>query len=113
MDAKKQKPALYGVRNFIKKAYRNKKVVIFCVTLLILAGFFSGYYLGSNKRASGLLASLNIKETRQNTGYNFINPLLECELAKNVGATEYGNLEKKVSGFISEAINSGHVTNIS
>lgn len=113
MGVRKQKPALYGVRNFIKKAYRNKKVVIFCLTLLILAGFFSGYYLGSNKMASKLLTSLNIKEMRQDTEYNFINPLLDCELAKNVGATEYTNLEKKVSGFISEAINSGHVTNIS
>lgn len=52
-------------------------------------------------------------EKRQNSGYEFINPMLECEPDKIFGSTEFVSLEKKIREYINNALNSNKATEIS
>lgn len=54
-----------------------------------------------------------IHQQRQNDSYQFINPLLECEVSENLGAIEFKTLESKVKDYIDKAVKSGTLNTIS
>jgi beta-lactamase class A len=89
---------------------KNKK--LFAITFL--TALFLGGFLGF------LVSSIKLKprpvlfsEKRAVSGYKFINPLLECEVSKSLGGTEFGNLESKVKTFIDKTTGSNGIEKIS
>lgn len=74
-------------------------ITTFIFVLLALSGvFFAGVYVDditglSNSVESQEQESFEIRES----GYSFINPLLECEVVSNQGNTKLATLDKRVS----------------
>ena len=71
----------------------NKNII--SVVLISLVSFFLGVISHSLIKADEKITIPHLQETRE-SGYNLINPLLECEPIDNMGNAELKNLKNKL-----------------
>jgi beta-lactamase class A len=101
----------------------NKKLLskIFFTLFLILAGFAVGYFvkyksiagLDKLKEEDGIFDPYVKYQLREGGYYKFINPLLECEVAKGTIDSKKQNFEKELGSLVEKEIAEGKLSKMS
>lgn len=88
------------------------KIILISVGLL-LAGIAIGFLAGQNFSTSPNAESHDGYSLRRQGGYQYINPLLECEIAQDKEFQEYVSLKKIVEDYIGKAREEKKATEVS
>ncbi len=84
-------------------------------TVIAMAGLFLiGFFLGKSNPDSlnSALNTIRGQQVRQ-SGFTYINPLLECEIAEELDFAELTPFKKDVEKYVGDQITSGDATHIS
>jgi len=86
---------------------------IIIVGFFLIIGIGIGFLLGRQGVASQDESNHGGYSLRRQGGYQFINPLLECEVAQDQEFQEYVSLKKELSDYIDEAKAENRATEVS
>lgn len=84
-----------------------QKKFLWCFALAVISAFGLGFYIAEIKNEGLTHETLAIREHDER--YEFIRPLLICQIDEQIENQEYKPLEKQIEGSISEARRAGEV----